>query len=163
VLGDGTPCQTVGSMSDVSAVLRDTERLAALRRLVLVDTPPTEPFDRLTRMAARLLRAPVALLTLVDADRQWFKSHHGLTDPLATSHHSPLSYSLCQFAVASGEPLVVEDAADHPQFRHHAIVREYGVRAYAGSPLFSPTDTRSAHSASSTSNPGTGPTQTSPI
>jgi hypothetical protein len=50
-------------MSDVSTVLRDTERLAALRRLVLVDTPPTEPFDRLTRMAARLLRAPVALPT----------------------------------------------------------------------------------------------------
>ncbi|MBV9772553.1 MAG: sensor domain-containing phosphodiesterase, partial [Gemmatimonadetes bacterium] len=58
----------------VSPVVRDPSRLAALRRLALVDTPAEESFDRLARLAARLLEAPVALVTLVEEDRQFFKS-----------------------------------------------------------------------------------------
>lgn len=125
-------------MTDVATAVRDRDRLAALRRLVLLDTPPTPAFDRITAMAARLLRAPMALLTLVDVDRQWFKSCHGLSEPLATVRETPLAYSVCQYAVAAGVPLVISDASGDPELRDHPTVREFGIRAYAGVPLFSP-------------------------
>lgn len=89
-------------------------------------------------MAARLLRAPMALLTLVDVDRQWFKSSFGLPGPLATAGETPLAYSVCQYAVAAGRPLVISDAYRDPDLRDHPAVLEYGIRAYAGVPLFSP-------------------------
>lgn len=91
-------------------------------------------------MAARLLRAPLALLTLVDVDRQWFKSCHGLSElsePVATARETPLDYSICQYAVAAGRPLVISDASGDPALADHPTVREFGIRAYAGVPLFS--------------------------
>jgi GAF domain-containing protein len=114
----------------------ESDRLAALRRLVLLDTPPSAAFDRLTRLTARLLRAPVALVTLVDADRQWFKSAHGTMFP-PTLRETPLPYSLCQRVVHGGQPLVVDDASADSWSDHPAVV-EFGVRAYAGMPLYSP-------------------------
>ncbi|MET0727794.1 MAG: GAF domain-containing protein [Acidimicrobiales bacterium] len=128
-------------MTDVTTIVRDRDRVAALRRLVLLDTPPSPAFDRITEMAARVLRAPVALLTLVDVDRQWFKSSHGLAalaEPIATAGETPLSYSICQYAVAAGRPLIVHDAREDPQLCDHPTVRRLGVRSYAGVPLFSP-------------------------
>src|SRR5688500_14201299 len=104
-------------MSDLSTVLSDPKRLTALRRLGLLDTPPEEVFDRLTRLASSALQTPIALLTLVDADRQFFKSGVGLPEPVASERQTPLSYSFCKHAVASGSPLLIGDVRDLPLVR----------------------------------------------
>ncbi|HVE77348.1 MAG TPA: hypothetical protein VNA89_00675, partial [Gemmatimonadaceae bacterium] len=77
----------------------DAGRLAALHATALLDSPAEAAFDRLTRLAARLLRAPLALVTLVDAERQFFKSCVGLPQPWAAARETPLSHSFCQHAV----------------------------------------------------------------
>ena len=119
----------------MSATIDARERLAAVTRTALLDTPPEEAFDRLTRMAARLLGAPVSLITLVTEDRQFFKSATGLPEPWASRRSSPLSHSFCRHVAVSGEPLVVEDARRHPLLRSNPAVRELGWTAYAGVPL----------------------------
>jgi PAS domain S-box-containing protein len=118
------------------ASLDDPARLEALRRTALLDTPPEEAFDRLTRLAARTLAAPVSLVTLIDRDRQFFKSGHGLGEPWASRRQTPLSHSFCRYAVAQGEPFLVEDAREDPRVRDNLAVPELGVVAYAGVPLF---------------------------
>jgi GAF domain-containing protein len=116
-------------------VLGSEARLDALRRTALLDSPPEEAFDRLTRLATTVLRVPVALVSLVDGDRQFFKSHCGLSGPLASSRQTPLAHSFCQHAVGSREPLVVADARRDPRFGHTHAFSELGVLAYAGIPL----------------------------
>lgn len=116
-------------------VLRDPERLAALRRTALLDTPADEAFDRLARLAARLLRAPVALVSLVDENRQFLKSCIGLGEPWSTRRETPLSHSFCQHAVAGREAFVVEDARVHPLVSENLAIGDLGVIAYAGVPL----------------------------
>jgi GAF domain-containing protein len=120
---------------ELHATLADRERLAALRRLVLLDTPPTEAFDRLVRLVARVLSCPIALLTLVDADRQYFKAAFGLPEPLASVRQTPLTHSICQHVVARGERLVVCDAMVEHWLDDNLAVKEFGVRAYLGTPL----------------------------
>ncbi|HUR94649.1 MAG TPA: PAS domain S-box protein [Gemmatimonadales bacterium] len=101
----------------------------------LLDSPPEESFDRLTRLAARLLGAPVALVTLAADDRVFFKSAVGLGEPWAGRRGTPLSYSFCRHVIASGAPLIVEDARRHPIVRSNPAIREMGWVAYAGVPL----------------------------
>ena len=101
----------------------------------LLDSPPEEAFDRLTRLAARLLGAPVALVTLPDDDRVFFKSAVGLPEPWAGRRGTPLSYSFCRHVIASGAPLVVEDARRDPIVRNNPAIRELHWIAYAGVPL----------------------------
>jgi signal transduction histidine kinase len=115
--------------------LAEPERLAALRATALLDTPAEAAFDRLTRLAARLLDAPVSLVTLVDADRQFFKSCIGLPEPWASARQTPLSHSFCQHAVELRQPLVIEDAREHPLVRENLAIRDLAVIAYAGIPL----------------------------
>jgi two-component system, cell cycle sensor histidine kinase and response regulator CckA len=123
------------------SLLNRPDRLAALRQTALLDTPPEEGFDRLTRMAARLLGASTSLIALVAADRQFFKSAIGLPEPLASQRVAPLSFSFCSTVVSTGEPLIVEDARRHPLLRHSPAVRELGWVSYAGVPLI----TREGH------------------
>ncbi len=126
-------------MSDVVAAVEDPERLAALRRADLLDTPPEEAFDQLTRLAARLLGAPMALVSLVDKDRQFFKSSTAsLPGPWQTQRQTPLSHSFCQHTITSREALVVEDAREHPLVRDNLAIRDLGVIAYLGIPLIAP-------------------------
>ncbi|MEO8089037.1 MAG: PAS domain S-box protein [Gemmatimonadales bacterium] len=117
------------------SLLTRPDRLAALRRTALLDTPPEEAFDRLTRMAARLLGTPVSLISLVADDHQFFKSATGLPEPWASRRSNPISFSFCGQVVATGEPLVLEDARRHPLLRHNPVIRELGWVAYAGVPL----------------------------
>jgi two-component system, cell cycle sensor histidine kinase and response regulator CckA len=127
------------------SLLTRPDRLAALRRTALLDTPPEEAFDRLTRMAARLLGTPISLISLVTDERQFFKSATGLPEPWASRRVSPISFSFCGHVVATGEPLVVEDARRHPLLRHSQAIRELGWVAYAGVPLI----TRQGHTVGS--------------
>lgn len=115
-------------------ILRDPSRVAALRRSELLDTPSEEVFDRLTRLAAKALEAPVALFSLIDEERQFCKSVVGLPDVWVSGRDSPLSYSFCQHAVAMGVPLTIEDARKHPLVRQDPATMR-GVIAYAGVPL----------------------------
>jgi GAF domain-containing protein len=119
----------------VPAPVADPERRVALARTGLLDTQPEEAFDRLTRMAARVLNAPVAQVTLVDADRQFFKSCIGLPEPWASRRETPLSHSFCQHTVITREPLVVCDAREDPRVRDNLAIEDLDVVAYAGVPL----------------------------
>ena len=119
----------------LNVTLADPGRLAALEATALLDTPAEAAFDRLTRLAARLLGAPVALVSLVTEDRQFFKSCIGLPEPWASRRETGLSHSFCQHAVASAEPLVIEDAREHPLVSDNLAIRDLDVIAYAGIPL----------------------------
>src|SRR3954463_9535229 len=117
------------------AVLSHPGRLEALEATALLDSPPEEAFDRLTRLASHALNVPVALVSLVADERQVFKSRLGAAEPWASRRGTPLSHSFCQHAVASGEPLVIEDARETPLVRDNLAIRDLDVIAYAGVPL----------------------------
>lgn len=119
---------------DLSAVAA-RERLEALWATGLLDSPREPIFDRLTRLGTLLTGAAVALVSLVDKNRQFFKSDHGLPEPTASRRETPLSHSFCKHVVASGEPLIIEDARQHPLVRDNPAVRELPVIAYLGIPL----------------------------
>jgi len=115
--------------------LDDPARLRAMQQAELVDAPPEDAFDRLTRLAARVLGVPISLVSVVDANRQFFKSATGLHDGLAAARQIPLSQSFCKHVVLSGEPLIVTDARQHPVLKENPAITEIGVVAYAGFPL----------------------------
>lgn len=121
--------------SPLTQVLEDPERLAALRQAGVLDTPAEEAFDRFARLAAKVLNAPVALVSALDRDRQFFKSCLGLPEPWASRREMPLSHSFCQHAVARREPLVVSDAREDPELLDNLAIRDIGVIAYLGVPL----------------------------
>jgi len=118
----------------VLGAIDDPQRLAALELLGLMDSPAEASFDRFTRLAARLLNAPVALVTLMDADRQYVKSCVGVDG--AEGSHTPVSESFCRHAIELDGPLLVEDVAADPRVRDTAAVQ--GYRAYAGYPIRTP-------------------------
>jgi GAF domain-containing protein len=111
--------------------LSEARRLAVLNAYQVLDTPPDPTLDTLTRLASRLIGVPVALVSLVDERRQWFKSRHGLQ-----ASQTPREVAFCDHVVRSGEPLVVEDALADPRFRDNPLVTgDPYVRFYAGVPL----------------------------
>lgn len=118
-------------------VITDPQRLTSLRRTALLDAEFDADLDALTRIAASLLDAPVALVSLVDRDRQYFKSHVGLDEPWASRRETDLQHSFCQWVVSGAEPLIVGDARDHAVLRHNLAVEDLGVIAYAGTPVAS--------------------------
>jgi GAF domain-containing protein len=118
-----------------AAVLADPARRAALARTGLLEGEVDETFERLTSIAARVLDAPVALVSLVDVDRQVFAGCVGLPEPWQSRRETPLSHSFCQHAVASREPLIIPDAREDPRVRDNPAIRDLGAVAYAGIPL----------------------------
>jgi signal transduction histidine kinase len=121
-------------MDKTAAILADAARLKALKQAALLDTPPEEAFDRLTRLAARVLGVPVSLVSLVDKDRQFFKSCVGLPEQLPLSRQTPLTHSFCPPPVLAGEPVIVHDVRRHPVLKDNPVV-DLGMVAYAGIPL----------------------------
>lgn len=112
----------------------ELERLRALCATGLLDTPPEERFDRITRLAAGFFGVPICLVSLVDEDRQWFKSRFGLA-----ALQTPKSDAFCAHAVAKRELMVVEDARLDPRFADNPLVTGApGIRFYAGQPIFTP-------------------------
>ena len=109
----------------------EAERLEAVRRFQILDTPPDGAFDRITALAARMLKAPIAIVSIVDHDRIWFKSHHGV--PVDQIDREP---GLCASAILHGEPWVVGDARTDPRTLTNPLVAsDFGLQFYAGVPL----------------------------
>lgn len=109
----------------------EADRLAALRALAVLDEPPEARFDRVTSLAQKIFDVPIALVSLVDADRQWFKSALGLD-----AAETPRSISFCGHAILSQQVFVVEDALKDPRFFDNPLViNKPFVRFYAGAPL----------------------------
>ncbi len=115
--------------------LDSPERVEILDEYEILDTPPERRFDHFTLLAQRLLGAPVALLSIVEAHRQFFKSGFGLGEPFGSQREAPTSISLCRYVVEYSRPLIVGDARRTPEFCDHVAVREHSVRAYLGMPL----------------------------
>lgn len=116
-----------------AAALPDNEpqRLAALRALLILDTPPDQRFDRIVSFAAAEFDVPIALLSLVDKDRQWFKARVGL-DVCETSRE----LAFCAYALHASTPLAVPDASLDARFADNPLVTGApGIRFYAGAPL----------------------------
>jgi serine phosphatase RsbU (regulator of sigma subunit) len=109
-------------------------RLAALRHAGL-SAYPDEDMERFARLVARVLAVPVAMVSLVEADRQVFPGMVGLAEPWATSRQTPLSHSLCQHVTTSGSPFVLPDARLNDRTCTSRAVDDLGVVAYAGMPL----------------------------
>jgi len=109
----------------------ESERLAAVRRYDILDTPPDGAFDRITAIAARLLKMPVAIVSVVDTDRIWFKSHHGVE-----VQQIGLDPGLCASCVLQDGPWMVTDARSDPRTLANPLVAgEFGVQFYLGVPL----------------------------
>ncbi|KAE8439456.1 ATP-binding protein [Vreelandella piezotolerans] len=114
----------------------ETQRLTALRALSILDTPADDAFERLTQLARDLFDVPMALVSLVDEERQWFKSHPGL--PICETSRE---VSFCAHAIAADMPLVIEDAQSDRRFADNPLVTgKPHIRFYAGHPL-RPSDT----------------------
>jgi phosphoribosyl 1,2-cyclic phosphodiesterase/DNA-binding response OmpR family regulator len=117
----------------VRATLPEDEetRLASLRQLRILDTEPEERFDRITRLAAAVFDVPIALVSLVDRDRQWFKSCYGIS-----AKETSREASFCAHVVHNREMMLVTDALMDPRFADNPlVVNEPRVRFYAGCPL----------------------------
>jgi len=124
--------QTVPALHAVTQ--SDQARVRALHELALLDTPPEERFDRITRLACRLLGVPISLIALVDADRQWFKSRVGID-----LHETTRVTSFCTHTIHHEDGLVVHDARLDPRFANNPFVTGApDVRFYAGIPLAAP-------------------------
>lgn len=109
----------------------ESRRLAALADSKLLDTPAEEAFDRLARLAAQVTDCPIALVTLLSSQRQWFKARVGIDIA-----ETPRAWSFCSHALAAGETFVVGDAANDPRFANNPlVVAEPHIRFYAGVPL----------------------------
>ncbi len=120
-------------MSAAALHPRESERLDALRRYRILDTAPERAFDDLTYLASFFCKTPIALVTFVDRDRQWFKSRVGF-------QHSQTSraISFCAHTILQPTVLVVRDLQQDDRFRDNPLVtHEPSVRFYAGAPIFS--------------------------
>lgn len=112
----------------------EKQRLLAVRRYEILDTPTDRVFDRITSIAARLVAVPISIISIVDSDRIWFKSHHG-TDLDQVDRAT----GLCSSAIVQDGSLVINDALrDRRTFANPLVVGEFGLRFYAGAPLTTP-------------------------
>ena len=104
----------------ISPILPPDEnaRVKELENLAILDTPAEERFDRVTRMAVKLFNVPIAMVSLVDSDRQWFKSCLGVS-----VSETPRSISFCGHAILTPEPMVIPDAKKDKRFRDNPLVK----------------------------------------
>ncbi|QCG88920.1 sensor domain-containing phosphodiesterase [Azospirillum sp. TSH100] len=126
-----TPAKATPAKALPPIPAREEDRLSALQRFELLDTPAEPAFDQITRLAAKLLKVPVALISLVDRDRQWFKSRIGL--PV---QQTPREHAFCAHALDSDALFVVGDARQDERFADNPLVTgDPNIRFYAGAPL----------------------------
>lgn len=112
----------------------EAARLSDLKALEILDTPPEERFDRITRIAQRALDVPIALVSLIDDDRQWFKSRAGLD-----AEETPREQAFCAHTILQEEVMQVPDASNDERFEDNPLVTgDPNIRFYAGAPIESP-------------------------
>lgn len=125
------------SMQDIREHVVDPERLAALEQTGLLDSEVEEEFDRLTRLASTLLGAPATFFSLVDEDRDFYKSCFGLAEPLASDREMK-GVTFCHYSLVSDGALVIPDTRADPVYRQVPTVETLGVSAYLGVPVHAP-------------------------
>lgn len=113
-----------------------TQLLDKLRNYGILDDKRESRFDRLTHLIKDIMNAPIVIITIIDKDRQFFKSSVGLSEPLASARETPLTHSICQYAALNNEMLVIDDVATDPRFRNHSAISDFGVSAYMGVPIY---------------------------
>ncbi|GDY38411.1 sensor domain-containing diguanylate cyclase [Acidovorax sp. NB1] len=124
----------MAATSSPEAPVDDTERLLALHRYGILDTPMEPAYDELADIAGHVCDAPVAQVSFVDRDRQWFKSAQGLPE-----RETPLDQSVCRYAIRQPGVFIVPDLAQDVRFAHYGIVtQKHPLRFYAGAPLVTP-------------------------
>ncbi|MCD5316418.1 sensor histidine kinase [Kineosporia babensis] len=121
-------------MSESSSVF-DEQRIRAVEGTGLLHRPSVPGLDRLTRLAARLLNAPVVLVSLVTGERQVFVSQLGLPQPWSEAGETALTHSFCQHVVDNDAPLVISDAREDSVLRSNLAIPDLGVISYAGMPI----------------------------
>jgi GAF domain-containing protein len=115
----------------VEVPANEKERVETLKKYQLLDTPPDGTFDRITALAAMIFKVPIAIISLVDTDRIWFKSQHGLD--VKQINRDP---GLCASAILSNDLYIIESAKDDPRSLANPLVAgEFGLRFYAAAPL----------------------------
>jgi PAS domain S-box-containing protein len=115
------------------------KRLTALNSYDVLDTLPEKEYDAITRLASYICQAPVALITLVDADRQWFKSQAGVD---GDQIQIPRNDGFCQYTILNDGILEINDVFQDERFKDNVLVKEYNLRFYAGAPLIDPNGQR---------------------
>ena len=133
-----TTAAITDAMLPAPTPVNEEERLAELNGLNLLDTPREANFDHVTQRLTKLFKVPIALITLIDKNRQWFKSQTGLPADLADARFTSRDISLCGHVVAEDEVLIIRDLARDPRFANNPFVKEHGVRFYAIVPLRGP-------------------------
>jgi len=128
----------VASSARLAAALGNPARLAALTDEGLLDSGPEPMCDRFARLASRVADVPVALVSVVSDDRQYFAGLCGVPQPWADARQTPLSHSFCQHVVANAAPLVLQDARTDPVMCSNLAIPDLDVIAYAGFPVVSP-------------------------
>ncbi|MCC6931222.1 MAG: PAS domain S-box protein [Gemmatimonadaceae bacterium] len=117
------------------SILLDPARLTLLHEARLLDVAPPDEFERLVSLLARALGVPLAYLSIVDGDRQFFLSAVGLPEPLATTRESGLDASFCKHVVLDQAPLVIPDASSEPRVAGNLAIEALGIGAYIGVPV----------------------------
>lgn len=121
-------------MKTAPLAANESQRLAALAAYEILDTAPEPQFDDLARLASHICKTPIALVSLVDADRQWFKARFGLETP-----QTPRDIAFCAHAILGSDVMVVPDATRDERFADNPLVTgDPGIRFYAGAPLLTP-------------------------
>jgi len=126
------------ALPKIPPVLYDEERLGEIRKTGLLAEETTSNFDRLTRQAARAIGASAGFVSLLTNDGQFLRGCVGLPEPLNSTRKTPIEHSICAYTLDRSEPLVVDDVAADPDLSGHPAVEEYGMEAYLGVPLMSP-------------------------
>lgn len=117
---------------------QENRRVNELKAYGILDTKNEPEFDRIVRRAAQMFEAPIALISLIDENRQWFKARHGLAPP-----ETPRLISFCTHAISGPEVFVVEDATEDDRFNDNPLVTgDPNIRFYAGAPLKTATGRR---------------------
>lgn len=120
-------------MIDAPIPANESERQQAVKELGLLDTPPQAAFDRITRIATRLLKTPISTLTLIDSEREWYLSFQGIAE-----RQAPRSRSFCGHALLAEDVMIVPDALKDPRFDGNPmVVGPPYVRFYMGKTLYS--------------------------
>ena len=119
------------SIMKLDKPVNEQKRLGVLKRYELLDTPPDGNFDRITLLASEIFKVPIAIISLVDSDRIWFKSHHGL--PVKQIGRDP---GLCASAILADDLYIIENAREDPRCLTNPLVAgEFGLQFYAATPL----------------------------